>query len=41
MILLTPHILNHKDFQQTRRSALNDATDLACAEVMHTMNRYW
>ena len=41
MMLLSPHILNHKDFQHTRKTALNDATDLACAEVMHTTNRYW
>lgn len=41
MMLLSPHIMNHKDFQHTKRHALNDATDLACAEVMHTTNRYW
>lgn len=41
MMLLSPHILEHTDFQQTRKTHLNDATDLACAEVMHTTNRYW
>ncbi len=41
MMLLSPHILEHKDFQQTRKIHLNDATDLACAEVMHTTNRFW
>lgn len=41
MMLLSPHILEHKDFQPTRKFHLNDATDLACAEVMHTTNRYW
>lgn len=41
MMLLSPHILNHKDFAHTRKTALNDATDLACAEVMHTTNRFW
>ncbi len=41
MMLLSPHILEHKDFQPTRKCHLNDATDLACAEVMHTTNRYW
>jgi hypothetical protein len=41
MMLLSPHILNHKDFEHTRKTALRDATDLACAEVMHTTNRYW
>ena len=41
MMLLSPHILKHKDFEHTRKTALRDATDLACAEVMHTTNRYW
>ena len=41
MMLLSPHIMEHKDFQQTRKVHLHDATDLACAEVMHTTNRYW
>ena len=41
MMLLSPHILKHKDFEHTRKTALNDATDLACAEVIHTTNRYW
>ena len=41
MMLLSPHILEHKDFQTTRKTHLGDATDLACAEVMHTTNRYW
>jgi hypothetical protein len=35
------HILNHKDFQYEWKTAHNDATDLACADVMHTANRYW
>jgi hypothetical protein len=41
MMLLSPHILEHKDFQPTRQIHLNNSTDLACAEVMHTTNRYW
>jgi hypothetical protein len=41
MDLLDPHIIEDADFAETRRSALKDATDVACAEVMHTTNRYW
>jgi Protein of unknown function (DUF3638)/Protein of unknown function (DUF3645) len=41
MTLLDPHILEDPDFAETRHSALKDASDVACAEVMHTTNRYW
>jgi len=41
MTLLDPHIMDDPDFAETRRSALKDASDVACAEVMHTTNRYW
>ena len=41
MMLLSPHIIKHNDFKATKRTHLNDASDLACAEVMHTSNRYW
>ncbi len=40
MMLLDPSIMNHKDFQYTRRTTLAGATDAACAEVAHTTNRY-
>ena len=41
MTLLDPHIMEDPDFAETRSSALKDASDVACAEVMHTTNRYW
>lgn len=41
MTLLDPHIVDDPDFLETRRTALKDASDVACAEVMHTTNRYW
>ena len=41
MTLLDPHIMEDPDFAVTRQMALNDASDVACAEVMHTSNRYW
>ena len=41
MSLLDPQILEDPDFAETRSSALSDASDVACAEVMHTTNRYW
>lgn len=41
MTLLDPHIMEDPDFADTRRSALKDASDVACAEVMHTTNRFW
>jgi hypothetical protein len=41
MTLLDPHIMEDPDFAETKRSALRDASDVACAEVMHTTNRYW
>jgi hypothetical protein len=41
MHLLDPKILNHKDFALVKNTACKDASDLACAEVMHTTNRYW
>jgi len=40
MMLLDPSIMNHKDFQYTKRTALAGASDVACAEVVHTANRY-
>jgi hypothetical protein len=40
MMLLDPSIMSHKDFQHTRRTVLAGATDVACAEVVHTTNRY-
>ena len=41
MTLLDQHIIDDPDFAETRRHALRDASDVACAEVMHTTNRYW
>lgn len=41
MTLLDPHILEDPDFADTRLTALKGASDVACAEVMHTTNRYW
>ena len=41
MSLLDPQILEDKDFAETRQQALKNASDVACAEVMHTTNRYW
>jgi hypothetical protein len=41
MALLDTHIMDDPDFAETRRTALGDASDVACAEVMHTTNRYW
>ena len=41
MALLDPQIMDDADFAETRRIALKDASDIACAEVMHTTNRYW
>lgn len=41
MTLLDENIINDPDFAETRHSALWDAKDVACAEVMHTTNRYW
>ena len=41
MTLLDPHIMEDPDFMATRYSALKDSSDVACAEVMHTSNRYW
>ena len=40
MMLLDPSIMRHKDFQHTRKTVLTGATDVACAEVVHTTNRY-
>ena len=40
MMLLDPSILAHKDFEYLRRTALKNARDVACAEVVHTTNRY-
>ncbi len=41
MTLLDPHIMEDPDFAAVRHLAMGDATDVACAEVMHTTNRYW
>ncbi len=41
MSLLDPHIIENRDFRATRSTALKDASDVACAEVVHTTNRYW
>lgn len=41
MDLLDPHIIDDPDFAETRHHALKDASDVACAEVMHTTNRFW
>jgi len=41
MDLLDPEIIEDPDFAETRHTALTDARDVACAEVMHTTNRYW
>ena len=41
MDLLDGHIIDDPDFAETRHTALRDANDVACAEVMHTTNRYW
>jgi hypothetical protein len=41
MALLDTHIMEDPDFAETRHTALGDASDVACAEVMHTTNRYW
>jgi hypothetical protein len=41
MDLLDGSIIEDPDFAETRVSALKDASDVACAEVMHTTNRYW
>jgi hypothetical protein len=41
MALLDTHIMDDPDFAETRHTALGDASDVACAEVMHTTNRYW
>ena len=41
MALLDPHIMNDPDFKHLRKEIAVDATDIACAEVMHTTNRYW
>ena len=33
--------MNDPDFKHLRKEIAVDATDIACAEVMHTTNRYW
>jgi len=40
MMLLDPSIMKHKDFQHIRKTVLAGASDVACAEVVHTTNRY-
>lgn len=41
MALLDDHIIKDDDFAETRHTALKDAKDVACAEVVHTTNRFW
>jgi hypothetical protein len=41
MALLDQHIIGDADFAETKRSALGGSDDVACAEVVHTANRYW
>jgi hypothetical protein len=41
MTLLDQNIMDDKDFIAAKSLALGDAKDVACAEVMHTTNRYW
>lgn len=41
MALLDPHVMNDPDFKHLRKEIAPDASDVACAEVMHTSNRYW
>ena len=41
MTLLDSNIMDDKDFEATRLYALRGANDVACAEVVHTSNRYW
>ena len=41
MSLLDQHIIDDADFAETKSSALGGSNDVACAEVMHTTNRYW
>lgn len=41
MTLLDQNILEDEDFKQVHSLAMGNATDVACAEVMHTSNRYW
>ena len=41
MTLLDPNIMDDKDFVTARQMDLGGAKDVACAEVMHTTNRYW
>ena len=41
MTLLDPNIMEDRDFIATKQTALDGVRDVACAEVMHTTNRYW
>lgn len=41
MDLLDLQIIEDPDFAETRHTALKDARDVACAEVVHTSNRFW
>lgn len=41
MMLLDSHVIEDPDFAETRRTALSDASDVACAEAMQPTNRYW
>jgi hypothetical protein len=41
MHLLDPKIMNHPEFKLIKDTVCKDVSDIACAEVMHTSNRYW
>ena len=41
MTLLDQKIIDDPDFAETRLHALKDASDVACAEVVQTTNRFW
>lgn len=40
MVLLDPQLMKNVDFQEIHKSDIKDQADIACAEVMHTTNRY-
>ena len=41
MTLLDQNIIEDPDLAETRLHALKDASDVACAEVVQTTNRFW
>ena len=41
MTLLGQNIKEDPDFAETRLHTLKDASDVACAEIMQTTNRFW